>query len=136
MWKIEKIIKKGDYYYCITHPHHPRETKRGYTLLHRVLMENHLGWLLNPNEVVHHLDGDKKNNCLSNLEVLDSKEHVRLHNYQSGSQMVEITCPVCRTKKILRKGNSVTYCSKNVPPRRKPQKWIGLYRRISHEFFS
>ena len=42
-------------------------TSNGYVLLHRVLMENHLGRLLNAEEVVHHIDGDKMNNVLNNL---------------------------------------------------------------------
>jgi hypothetical protein len=28
---------------------------------------------------VHHIDGNKKNNALSNLQVLTQSEHVRLH---------------------------------------------------------
>ena len=65
-WNIEKIIKKGDYLYALVH-NHPNSTSNGYVLLHRVLMENHLGRLLNAEEVVHHIDGDKMNNVLNNL---------------------------------------------------------------------
>ena len=32
-------------------------SKYGYVLYHRILMENHLGRILNQNEVVHHIDG-------------------------------------------------------------------------------
>lgn len=34
-------------------------------------MENHLGRLLNTNEVVHHKDKNKFNNDVKNLEVMD-----------------------------------------------------------------
>ena len=50
--------------------------------MHRVVMEKHLGRALESNEVVHHIDGNKWNNDLSNLEVMSQADHVRLHNKQ------------------------------------------------------
>jgi len=58
-WKIEKIVSKGDYNYAVV-KNHPNATKYGYVLHHRIVMENHLGRLLNSNEVVHHINGQKK----------------------------------------------------------------------------
>lgn len=46
---------------------------------HRVLAEIKIGRRLLRGEVVHHIDGNKKNNALSNLQVLTQSEHVRLH---------------------------------------------------------
>ena len=42
-------------------------------------MEAKLGRLLQPDEVVHHVDGDHTNNKPNNLEVMDRREHARLH---------------------------------------------------------
>lgn len=53
MWKIEKIVKKGDYNYAVV-KNHPHATKYGYVLHHRIVMENFLGRLLSPQEIVHH----------------------------------------------------------------------------------
>lgn len=78
MWNIKKVISKGDYNYALV-PEHPYATKNGYVLLHRIIVENHLGRVLNTNEVVHHKDHNKKNNVIENLEVLDRIEHNRLH---------------------------------------------------------
>lgn len=47
--------------------------------VHDVLMEKVLGRRLQKNEVVHHIDGNKSNNDINNLIVMDNKEHVRLH---------------------------------------------------------
>ncbi len=47
--------------------------------LHDVIMEEHIGRKLAPNEVVHHKDKNKQNNAISNLEVLTNSEHARLH---------------------------------------------------------
>lgn len=40
-----------------------------YELQHRVVMEEHLGRKLFPGENVHHLDGDRQNNSIQNLEL-------------------------------------------------------------------
>ena len=47
---------------------------------HRVVAEEKLGRALLPGEVVHHVDGDYRNNHPDNLEVLASQaEHARVH---------------------------------------------------------
>jgi len=46
---------------------------------HRWLMEQHLGRALLATEHVHHRDGNPLNNELSNLEVLNAREHMLLH---------------------------------------------------------
>lgn len=46
---------------------------------HRIIMEEKLGRRLGFNEIVHHKDGDIKNNNPNNLMVMDRGEHIRLH---------------------------------------------------------
>lgn len=46
---------------------------------HRYLMQQALGRPLQSNEIVHHKDGNKSNNDLSNLEVLQRSEHSKMH---------------------------------------------------------
>mgnify|MGYP001566630107 CR=1 FL=1 len=49
-------------------------------LLHRQVVEKFLGRELTKNEIVHHVDENKKNNLLSNLIVFDSNSsHVKWH---------------------------------------------------------
>lgn len=51
-----------------------------YLYEHRLIIEEHIGRKLTVNEVVHHKDGDKLNNSIENLQIMDKKEHDRLHN--------------------------------------------------------
>ena len=48
-------------------------------LEHIVVIEEALGRKLEKNEVVHHIDGNKENNDISNLMVMDYREHARMH---------------------------------------------------------
>lgn len=109
MWNIQKIVSKGDYNYAVV-PEHPKRTKNNYVLEHRVVMENHLGRLLNDDEVVHHINGNKKDNRIENLEILFDKEHSRLHGIKHGHKMVLLKCPWCH--KIFAKNRNKTYLSK------------------------
>ena len=45
---------------------------------HRWLMEQHLGRKLMSTEDVHHVDGNKQNNSLDNLQVIDHAAHTVL----------------------------------------------------------
>lgn len=59
-----------------------KHDKRG-QVLHRVIAEEVLGRKLEYNEVLHHLDGDAKNNNLDNLLLLSRSNHSSLHRFLS-----------------------------------------------------
>lgn len=119
MWIIEKIIRKGDYKYALV-PNHPNSTNNGYVLEHRIVMENHLGRLLTKDEVVHHINGNRKDNRLENLQLMNNKEHNRFHG-SKGISMVKIKCPICnkvfdrekRRTHLINKKRIGTFCSKS-----------------------
>lgn len=46
---------------------------------HRYVMQKHLGRELRSNEIVHHIDGNKANNDISNLEIVSRSEHIKMH---------------------------------------------------------
>ena len=47
--------------------------------VHRYLMEQSIGRKLRADQHVHHINGNKLDNRLSNLEVLDSGKHTQIH---------------------------------------------------------
>lgn len=49
--------------------------------VHRIVAERKLGRRLRPDEVVHHIDGDRRNNDPENIVVLRNQgDHARLHH--------------------------------------------------------
>jgi len=54
-------------------------TEDGEQLEHRVVMARIVGRALNPDEVVHHIDGDKQNNTENNLVILSPSSHIKEH---------------------------------------------------------
>lgn len=52
-------------------------------LEHVVLMELHIGRPLRKNEVVHHINGNRQDNRIENLQLLTRVEHSRMHAIES-----------------------------------------------------
>lgn len=102
---------------CVV-PEHPCANKYGYVMLHRVLMENKIGRLLEPYEVVHHLDHDHKNNDIDNLQIMTVDEHNAHHTKHNTKPPIELSCAHCG-EVFYRKRNSVKpnktghYCSRS-----------------------
>jgi hypothetical protein len=48
-------------------------------LQHRLIAEQKLGRKLSKDEVVHHIDGDRRNNDPDNLVVMTAAEHLQFH---------------------------------------------------------
>ena len=64
-------------------------SRKGYVVLrndgdvifeYRAVMEEHIGRKLAEDEVVHHINGDKTDNRLENLQLMTRGEHSTMHN--------------------------------------------------------
>jgi len=55
---------------------------RRYKMLHRHVMEQSIGRELLPEEIVHHINGDRKDNRIENLMLFaNSSEHQKFHEF-------------------------------------------------------
>ena len=46
---------------------------------HRYIMEKNIGRLLKTTEIIHHINGDKLDNKIINLQIVSRSEHKKLH---------------------------------------------------------
>jgi hypothetical protein len=70
---------RNDGYVACYAPLHPHSTREGYVLLHRVIMERHIGRYMERDEVAHHLNGKRDDNRIENLLLMREKEHMSMH---------------------------------------------------------
>lgn len=76
-WKGGRT-KDPDGYVLVRRKDHPAANSLGYVREHRLVMEKYLGRHLRPGEVVHHKNGVRDDNRLSNLRLFASNaDHLR-----------------------------------------------------------
>lgn len=76
-WKGGRTIDKNGYV-LVHRPGHPNSVKSGYIREHRLVMSESIGRPLRPGEVVHHIDGDRTNNRIENLQLFSKNaDHLR-----------------------------------------------------------
>lgn len=82
--KLNDTYHKG---YIITHggykmlkdDFHPYKDSRGYVREHRLVVEKEIGCYLEPDKIVHHINEDRLDNRIENLQVVTHKEHNHIH---------------------------------------------------------
>lgn len=80
---IQKLVEGREAYH-LCYYEDTKYIKGTVVLVHRYLMEKSLGRKLTKDEVVHHIDGNKFNNDISNLQVMSVSEHCKLHSKEIG----------------------------------------------------
>lgn len=78
-WRGGRYIKDG-YVRVRVGRGHPMATPQGWAYEHRLVMAEHLGRWLEPEEHVHHRNGDKQDNRIENLELFpNAAAHMAHH---------------------------------------------------------
>jgi hypothetical protein len=94
-WKGGRFVNDKGYVLVIAPPDYPfpeSVAQVGRIREHRMVMELHLGRALTRSEVVHHINGDRADNRIENLEVHTShSEHMREHAEDGADRMRKAT---------------------------------------------
>lgn len=75
--RSDKIDRNG--YWYLYRPDHPESSKQGYIAEHKIVMEASLGHPVEAGMVVHHINEDKKDNRLCNLQYMSDSDHKSHH---------------------------------------------------------
>ena len=113
-------MKNGPYELVIAPDEYPGKKYRGrYCYEHHLVYWQETGKLLKSGQLIHHKNDSKRQNKLSNFEVISRADHTRLHNKGRGKGPIQWECEQCHTLfKRRRNGNTHRFCSR---------KCIGLY---------
>ena len=79
-WTRGRYKTAEGYVFVYVGPLHPRAINDKYITEHRRVMENHLGRYLTNVEVVHHIDGVRDNNIITNLMLFANQAEHRKHH--------------------------------------------------------
>lgn len=88
-WKGGKKFNRSGYVLVLAKGH-PMAERNGYMMEHRLVMSTHLGRTLSKDEDVHHINGNKTDNRIENLEVINHSEHTIMHH--TGMKRSKETC--------------------------------------------
>lgn len=77
-----RLLRNG--YVAVYSPRHPLAMRDGYVLEHRMVAWD-AGLLTDRSQQVHHINGDRTDNRLKNLEVTTNGEHQRRHLVERGT---------------------------------------------------
>lgn len=92
--KTVSVDKTLGYAYFLDREH-PLASARGKVYFHRHVASFKLGRWLKPNEVCHHIDGDKANNDIENIVVITHSEHAQAHGLGVDVERCKRPCEQC-----------------------------------------
>lgn len=108
-WRGGRTITHDGYVAVYVGSSHHLARQNGYAVLHRVVAEKKLGRRLKPDEVVHHVNGDKQDNRPENLEVYPNNgRHVSDHMTTATARAM-VSVWNRRKRKLIEAGDKSQY---------------------------
>ena len=96
-WKGgRRTTAKG--YVQVLAPDHPRADSCGYVMEHIFVWEQATGFSVPKGFCIHHIDGNKKNNDISNLCLIEHRAHTKLH-HTGAKRTAETKLKISESKK-------------------------------------
>ena len=73
--------------------YHPKQNKRGYVAEHRLVYERYLERFLDSKEVIHHINGNREDNRIENLQiVVENSEHIQKYHKKNRNKNGQFIC--------------------------------------------
>lgn len=121
---------KNNGYIIVRRPDHPKAWSTGYIYEHRAVVEEHIGRFLEDHEIVHHINEDRQDNRIENLEITTLSEHAKQHGYKEAKNKI-LNCGFCNKKFEIsivnhrvktKSGQKNFYCSRSCNGKANPPK--------------
>jgi len=111
-------MKNGEYILVVAPKNYDGKKYRNkYCYEHILVYWEYYKILPKDNEIIHHIDGNKHNNDISNLKLMSKLEHDILHKNKRGIKFVMLKCTGCgkifekeKRKTFLISGGKFTCC--------------------------
>ena len=109
--KGDLIMKNGNYILVIAPKNFPGlKYRKRYCLEHHLIYWQHTGIIPSKTQIIHHINENRFDNRFENLQLMEKKDHSKLHRSQEGRKWVELKCPYCG--KIFQKPENETFFAK------------------------